>query len=137
MKFNHCRHWICRPSIQAIATFGLAFALTACVTNSTGWQPAAPHAGDPSLTGAAYLLSEPDFRAILVVARRRLERVLPACTISSIDVIAADKIEAHFCEHAGPYQAWSGRFTVKRIRGEWKVVDQVGRKPPDNERVII
>jgi uncharacterized radical SAM superfamily Fe-S cluster-containing enzyme len=72
-----------------------------------------------------------------MVARRRLERVLPACTINSIDAIAADKVEAHFCEHAGPYESWSGRFTLKRIRGEWKVVDQIGGKPSTSDRVII
>ena len=138
MKFDSVRHSLCRLGIPTIASFGFVLAVTGCATNSTGLQPAAPRAGDPALDGAVYLLSEPDFRAILIVARRRLSEVLPACTINAVTVISRDKVEAQFCGNdSGPYGSGSGTFTFERIRGEWKVVDQRGGKPPNNERVII
>src|SRR5690348_14031171 len=105
---------VTKPGIAWIA----ALTLASCAAEPTGPPIAQAKPGDPALTGKDYLLSEPDFRAVLTVARVKLAILSPLRHISRVNVISSGKVEAWF---EGD-DALLHYLLVERLRGEWRVI---------------
>ena len=124
-------------ALRRVAHYAVALLLASCAAESTSVQRVQPHPGDPAIDGVSGLLSEQDFRAVLAVARRRVAAMGLPCAVSSVSVLSADKIEAHFCQNDQAYLMWSGTLTLRKINGEWKVTELRGGRPPRPEEVFI
>ena len=85
-------------ALNVATKYALAFLLISCVSEPSSPR-AQPRAGDPSIDGLDYLISEADFRAVLSVARTRLASYAPMCSINRVTVVSALEVEARFCEH--------------------------------------
>src|SRR5438552_16469999 len=98
-------------------------AIAACVTSCAPILHAEPlavgRAGDPAISGRDYLLSESNFRALLIVARHRLARYPYRPPVYEVHVIAPHKVRVYFRDEDG---SANGRWLLlERVRGEWKV----------------
>ena len=114
-----------------------ALLIAGCTASQPTASRAQPRSGDPALSGADYLLSEPDFRAILAVARHRLADLAPHCSISEVDVISSTRVDAWFCRN--DWEDRRGMLELEKRNGQWMVVREQGGRPNPNqsERVII
>ena len=88
-------------------------------------------AGAPAVDGKDYLLSESELRAVLSVARARLEQLRRWSSISRVHVVTSTKIVTYYRvgnsdEEAPPY------FVLHRTNGRWYItseMDQAGFDP--------
>jgi hypothetical protein len=84
-----------------------------------------PRAGDPGIDGKDYLLSEVDFRAVLVVARAHLARLHPQPSIYRVTVLSTTEVEAWYGDQ-GAVDAES--LILKRGDKGWQVTGYGGIK---------
>jgi hypothetical protein len=83
-------------------------------------SPVALRPGDPALDGKDYLISEADFRKILLVVRATLAREHPDLQPHRVHVISASKVEVYAGdpdEHGNERNS----LVLTRSNGTWKV----------------
>ena len=72
-----------------------ALSLASCAAPSGGEPRAVSRVGDPALDGKDYLLSEPQFRALLAVARAEVSRETPWYFLHRIHVVSSTQVEIY------------------------------------------
>jgi hypothetical protein len=82
-----------------------------------------PRSGDPGIDGKDYLLSEADFRALLVVARAHLTRFRPQPSIYRVTVVNATEVEAWYGDQSA---VDSECLILKRGKKGWQVTGEGG-----------
>ena len=85
--------------------------------------PFAPHPGDPAIDGKDYLLSEADFRALLVVARAHLAKFRPRPSIYRVTVNSPTEVEAWYGD---PSDVDSESLVLTRGKKGWQVTGRGG-----------
>jgi hypothetical protein len=90
---------------------------------SVAAPPFTPHAGDPGIDGKDYLLSEADFRALLVIARARLAKFRPQPPVYRVTVLSATEVQAWY-----GYQSDVDNVCLVLDRGKkgWQVTGEGG-----------
>ena len=102
-----------------------------CAVEPLSEPRAVSQTGDPSIDGKDYLLSEPGFRALLIVARERLAHYPYRPAIYNVNVISATKVRVHFRDEDGTMK---GRWILlERMHGEWRIIEEQSLA----ERVIL
>lgn len=101
--------------MRRVAPFMLLLALASAVVAS----PVALRAGDPSLDGKDYLISERDFRDILKLCRARLGSGASK-SIYNVRVLRRDVVLAYF----GPDPMQPIFLWISRSKGGWKIDHQ-------------
>ena|ERR1051326_2537227 len=116
--------------MRALTSYALAAAVICCAALEPSIPAAQPRAGDPTLEGADYLLSEPDFREALSVVRERLSAVAPGCRVGEMFVVTATRVEAWYYKDYGPSDRdWRGMIAVEKKKGRWKVAGGKSHRP--------
>jgi hypothetical protein len=117
-----------RPTARSFVTIlAVGLLLTSCVTpsNASRTRPAVYRAGDPYLEGNTALLSEYDFRQLLLVVRERLKS-RPGYRVQSVRVESSTNVVAYF----GKREALA-YFELKRVGDTWRVIRE------DIVRIIV
>jgi hypothetical protein len=81
-------------------------------------SPIVPRAGDPAIDGKDYLLSEEDFRALLLAARAHLASFRPQPSIYRVTVVTATEVDAWYGD---PKDVDSECLVVERGKKGWQV----------------
>jgi len=95
------------------------FMLLLVFTSAVAASPVVLRAGDPSLDGNDYLISEQDFRDILKLCRARLGSG-PSKSIYNVKVLRRDTVAAYF----GPDKMQPVCLMLLRTKREWKIDHQ-------------
>src|SRR2546430_11709070 len=108
--------------VRLSATFAVLLLFASCAAERAGPPRTQSKPRDPSIDGKDYLLSESDFRALLVVARRRLKQYPYQPAIYNVHVISPIQVRVHFRDEDG---TMGGRWLLlERINGEWHVTQE-------------
>ena len=113
-----------RSFVTILAT-GLLVTSCATPSNESRTRPAIYRAGDPYLEGNASLLSEYDFRQLLLVVRERLKS-RPGYRVQSVRVESSTNVFAYFGKREG-----LAYFELKRVGDTWRIIRE------DIVRIIV
>ena len=101
-------------------------AIAACSILCAAFVQAKPNAslraGDPSISGNDHLLSDSDFRALLIVARQRLAEYPYRPAVYNVFVISQRKVKVLFRDEDGSEKGRS--LLLERAKAGWRVTDE-------------
>lgn len=99
-----------------------ALLVTACAYN-----PAQPGPWNmPVVESHPELLSEEDLRAVLTIARRRLNSLFVFVRVDRVRVISHDDLTVYFPLAGAEVAGW---FEFTRVDGQWRITKEVFRDP--------
>ena len=104
-------------AVAAIATCAIS-----CAVYAQAQPHASPRPGDPSISGKDQLLSDSDFRALLIVARLRLAKYPYRPAVYNVLVISQKKVKVMFRGEDGSENG--GWLLLERAKNGWRVADE-------------
>jgi hypothetical protein len=118
-KIDMRRDWVYKkrqsPMLRCSPLFVLVAAALCCSSFALE-----PRAGDPSIDGKDYLISEADFRAILVVSRQRIV-AYPSYRVRRVTVVSQNKVEVYIRDLAHPDYNDVHSLELRRAKNGWTV----------------
>jgi hypothetical protein len=99
----------------------LAFCCASCAAESNAPKPITARTGDPAVIGKAHLLSESDFRTVLLLSRQWLAQHMPKHSVHEIEIYSSTSVGACFEYSNGPSTAC---LMLQRIGGQWRITSE-------------